>query len=284
MRNKKIAITSDKGLDQRLIAILAKICNIKLIAIPREIIADEYKIFLSKDQIMEKYGYNHLEKVKKTMQNVDGIILPGNKYDIHPTHYGQSNIHSETQKKINHNPYDIRFEVEKEMLLTAIQRQIPIVAICGGMQLVNVVLGGSLTQHLPDNPNSIMHRPHHQIEKEIIANWEKEFKNHILTGNAENIYTKHSHNIKIKTDSTLGKIYKQYNSDIDLANIAELSIHHQGVFKKNLADSLKTTAASKDGLIEAVELIDYPSSFIATQYHFEYNVGNAAYGIFKELL
>ena len=100
MNKKKIAITSDQGIDQRLINIVAKLHNIELIIIPKEIIRKS-----NSDESFEHYKIEHLLQVQRTMQNVDGLILPGNKNDIDPTHYEETNIHPETQKRINRKIY-----------------------------------------------------------------------------------------------------------------------------------------------------------------------------------
>jgi gamma-glutamyl-gamma-aminobutyrate hydrolase PuuD len=123
----------------------------------------------------------------------------------------------------------------------------------------------------------------HTLESKVVRAWERDFENHIFTDD-KNIYTQQAHNVSISPESKLGKIYKESNPNVDLSKVSELSTHHQGCFKENLSDKLKITAISEDGVIEAVELIDYPNLFLATQYHFEYNVGNIADKIFKELI
>jgi len=280
MTKCKIAIIDGIGLDQRLIAKFMEFNRSELIVVSKKISASKNA---TKEEI-EQHKEKHLEQVREIMQNADGLILPGNKDDINPAHYGEAFIHPETQKKLNTDPNDIRFYVEKTMLLSAIERKLPIIAICAGMQLVNVVMGGTLLQNIPDYSAHISHKHDQSLDEQIIANWEQEFESHVFTGDPPSIYSKHPHHVRVDSDSTLGKTYKKYLADVDLDNIHEVSIHHQGYRKENLADDLKVVATSSDGLVEAVELIGYPSLFIATQYHFEYNLGNIANGIFKELI
>jgi len=284
MKKCRVAITADVGLDQDLISKLIHLHNAELLVIPKELNIPENILVDNKNEVFKTYKESHLKHVHNMMKRSDILLLPGNAYDIHPNHYGKTVIHPETQKKINPNPFDIRFDVEKKMLFCAVHKKIPIVAICGGMQLVNLAFGGSLVQHLPYSSSTISHRNLHNIEEAKIENWKKEFEKHLLTGSPKNIFRQHSHYITVQENSILGKIYKKYNPTIDLNNVPELSIHHQGIFKENLAPNLKGVATSYDGVIEALELIDYPSLFIATQYHFEYNVGNIANGIIKELI
>lgn len=112
MRKKKIAIIADIGIDQRLIAKLIKINGAELVIIPKEIAIHPDMIGLGKDEIIKKYKKDHLKEVKKVMQNIDGLVLPGNKHDIDPIHYNETKIHPKTH--INPNPFDIRFDVEKK--------------------------------------------------------------------------------------------------------------------------------------------------------------------------
>ncbi|MDA9231046.1 gamma-glutamyl-gamma-aminobutyrate hydrolase family protein [Rickettsiales bacterium] len=88
--------------------------------------------------------------------------------------------------------------------------------------------------------------------------------------------------IGITPNSDLGKTYHQSHPEIDLSTINKASTNHQGCFEENIADKLKVVAVTPDGLIEAVKIINYPNLFLATQYHFEYNVVNIASKIFKE--
>lgn len=269
MKPPKLAITLDEGLDQRLIAKLAQMHNIDLLIIPRNCSPHNLDA--------------HLMHVEESMQLADGILLPGNKYDIHPKHYLVSDIHPETKKRLNVNPLDVRFDVEKKILITAMKRKLPFVAICGGMQLVNVVLGGTLTQHIPDYSSDFSHREDEPVDKRKKHIWENEFKKHILTGNPDNVYKSHPHVLKIHKESALGALYTKYNPGVNLNQVHELSSHHQGCFEHNLSPRLRIAATAEDGLIEAVEIIDYPNLCIISQYHIEYNVGRMANGIFQEL-
>jgi len=286
-KRKKIAIISDIDIDQRLLAKLVRFHGAELIIIPKEIEVHGDMLHLSIKEIVEQYKEMHLKEVHKKIHDIDGVILSGNKYDINPKFYNEDKIHPETL--LNADPFDIRFEVEKTMFLSALERKLPIVAICGGMQLINVVLGGSLNQHLPDIENTISHKSSYDIKIEEIRSWEKKFEENFLVNNSKNIYTNKSHNIIVKADSNIGNIYLKSNflrtnEKIDLTKINEVSIHHQGCFEENLSDKLKIVATAPDGLVEAVELIEYPSLFIATQFHFEYDVGHIASKVFEELI
>jgi putative glutamine amidotransferase len=82
---------------------------------------------------------------------LDGLVLTGGA-DIDPARYRQE-PHPATHPK----PY--RDEAETLLAKTALDRDLPILGVCRGMQLLAVVTGGSLHQHLPDLVHSYLHRP-----------------------------------------------------------------------------------------------------------------------------
>ncbi len=177
------------------------------------------------------------------------------------------------------------------MLNYALQnKNIPILGVCGGMQLVNAVLGGNLVQHLPDDPRSNkndLENYHYDgnlktFSRESLKDYEDNFEL-IIKGKKDNIF-KGTHEIKVLEDSLLVKIYKKSNPNVVLENIKELSIHHQGCFKENLSDQLNISAISSDGVIEAAEHKFYPKMFLLTQFHPECNSSGIAINLIEELI
>ena len=80
------------------------------------------------------------------------------------------------------------------------------------------------------------------------------------------------------------EIYKKSNPNINLENIKELSIHHQGCFEENLSDQLKISAISPDGVIEAAQHKTYPKMFLLTQFHPECDASGIAIKLVEELI
>jgi putative glutamine amidotransferase len=78
-----------------------------------------------------------------TVGNVDGIILPGGP-DLNPALYGQP-LHDETSQ-----PDDERDAWDMAVAKNALMYGVPLLGICRGMQVMNVALGGTLHQHIPD--------------------------------------------------------------------------------------------------------------------------------------
>ncbi|MGN0905566.1 MAG: gamma-glutamyl-gamma-aminobutyrate hydrolase family protein [Bullifex sp.] len=139
---------------------------------------------------------------------VDGLLLQGGK-DISPSLYGE-------EKTPECGPNDIiedKFHID--LIKEAIRQKKPILGICRGLQIINVTLGGTLYQHLPNQEH-------------------KHFED----------YENPSHTITVVPGTKLASIFGEGILPVN-------SLHHQGI--KKIAPSLAAAAYSPDGLIEAVE-------------------------------
>jgi gamma-glutamyl-gamma-aminobutyrate hydrolase PuuD len=167
---------------------------------------------------------------------IDGLILSGGA-DIHPSYYGE-----EITAPISLSP-DQRTDFDLGVFRSAVSAGKVILAICHGMQIMNVALGGTLYQDITSQlPGSILHR-------------EMEAKNPAR------------HSVQVEPGSKLADI---------LGGILEFEVcstHHQGV--KDLGKGLRISAKSPDGLVEGVELPGYPKA-IGIQWHPEKDPGSEA--------
>ena len=75
---------------------------------------------------------------------IDGLIITGGNFDVDPTIFGAKSKHSLVKLKEKRTAFEI------EIMRKAIDLDIPTLGICGGEQLLNVIFGGSLIQHIPD--------------------------------------------------------------------------------------------------------------------------------------
>jgi putative glutamine amidotransferase len=141
------------------------------------------------------------------LSRVDALVMVGGA-DIDPGLYG-ADAHPQTDGV---NRRQDSFELA--LLGAAIADDIPVLAICRGMQVLNVVCGGTLVQHLPDLPSIGAHRKvHHEV--------------HLATGS-------------LVADA------------IGATEVCGHSVHHQAVDR--LGEGLRVTGRAADGTIEAVEL------------------------------
>src|SRR5262245_3957411 len=97
---------------------------------------------------------------------LDGLVVTGGAFDLDPVLYGARERHASVRTK------EQRTAFEWAITEAALARDLPVLGICGGQQLLNVVLGGDLIQHIPDVvPDCLAHEqpnprtePGHAVE------------------------------------------------------------------------------------------------------------------------
>jgi putative glutamine amidotransferase len=179
------------------------------------------------------------------LKSLDGLMVVGGYFDIHPKRYGEKKIHPTV--KLN----EVREEFEYALGTKAIKTKLPFLGICNGMQLINVLHGGNVIQHIPDEKKFMDHEQSHS----------KEFKD----------YASGYHEVKIEKKSQLFKI-------VGKEKIKTNSSHHQAA--KTAGENLKIVARASDGVIEAVEKTNHPFC-IGVQWHPEFEVSDADKKIFE---
>ncbi len=185
---------------------------------------------------------HHRKIVSGLLDHVDGLLLTGSGPDIDPKLYG------ETQKFKFKLISEKRSAFEWSLTEAAMRREMPIMGICGGMQLLNVMGGGSLYQDIG-----------------------KEMRHALSHDNG----AKPCHKISVKGGTLLSTIIKFKELFVN-------SSHHQGV--KTLAKNYAVNAESTDGLIEGIEHPDYPF-LLGVQWHPEYlHKEDSSRNIFKAFL
>ena len=191
-------------------------------------IADVFlDLFKSYDNIIPIIiSQENVEHVEEICSILDGLIISSGE-DVDPSFYKALNLvkYDENVKDLGSHyhrsklmaPNKKRDQFEIALYKAAKEKNIPILGICRGMQLINVAEGGTLYQELPASHIS------HFIEKD---GWI------------------HYHNIELDKDSKVYEIFKTSTYTI-------ASIHHQGVDK--LGNNLVASARAEDGLIEIIE-------------------------------
>ncbi|ALS02869.1 glutamine amidotransferase [Enterococcus silesiacus] len=167
------------------------------------------------------------ELAKAYITQIDKLILAGGQ-NVSPTLYGET-IQVEEAELSNE-----RDQFELTLIEEAIAQGKPIFAVCRGLQLVNVALGGSLYQDISC------------LNQQKIAHMQVPVSREIPT-----------HQIQTEADSILRDIYGEATT----VN----SFHFQAV--KKLAKELRVTALSEDGIIEGVESNDPSLVFLGVQWH-----------------
>lgn len=182
---------------------------------------------------------------KEYIQLIDGLLLTGGQ-DVTPMLYGE-----EPRKVIGPTSPE-RDKCEVALVKEAIRQKKPILGICRGLQLINVVLGGSLLQDLSEDES---------ITIQHVQRSQPEFS---------------THSIKVKSGTHIAEIIDN-NSYVN-------SIHHQAI--KELGKGLTVSAWSPDNVIEAIEVVDDNQSIIGIQWHPELTFleNHESLAIFKDLI
>jgi putative glutamine amidotransferase len=171
------------------------------------------------------------EQVAKLLAGVQGILLPGSKFDVDPERYGEAPIPE-------CGPVDAARTAMDELLLNdAFNAKKPILAICHGAQTLNVWRNGSLIQDLETNLKTAVN---HQPGRTVVE----------------------AHPVKIAEGSRLAAFLPQGAALETHVN----SSHHQAI--RVPGDNLRVTAVSPvDGVIEAVESDSAEHFVVAVQWH-----------------
>ncbi len=135
--------------------------------------------------------------------------------------------------KLTLTPHD-RTDFELSLLEEVMKRKKPILGICYGMQLINVALGGSLNQ---------------DIKKQVLKS-----KDH-----------RKNHSVRIFPETRIHRIM----DSVEVIDV--ISTHHQAI--KETGKNLVVSATAEDGIIEAIEMEDYPF-LIGVQWHPEKEIGD----------
>jgi len=191
--------------------------------------------------IILSYDYDLIDFYLK---NLDGLMIVGGYFDINPKRYGEEKIHP--QVKLNDVRENFEFELGKRFLAS----KKPFFGICNGMQLINVLHGGTVYQHLLDEGKFIDHEQSH------------------VDGFGS--YSTAYHEVLIEKKSRLFEI-------IGEEKIATNSSHHQAT--KDFGKGLIVSARASDGIIEAVEDVNHPFC-LGVQWHPEFSVSLADEKIF----
>lgn len=154
------------------------------------------------------------EYVRGVSERLCGVLLPGSASDVDPLLYG-----CEPQRRLK-EVHTLRDRTDLLLLDEAERRDLPVFAICYGMQALNVKRGGTLIQDIHSSyPEALQHEQGAPRERE-------------------------SHTLSLRPDSLLGRLSGG-------RVLAVNSHHHQAL--ERLGTNLRATAWTSDGLVEAVE-------------------------------
>lgn len=174
---------------------------------------------------------------EQILPRLDGLILTGSRSNVWPGHY-DGPAHAEGTPEDQQ-----RDSTTLPLIRTAIQMGLPLLAICRGMQELNVALGGSLDQRIQDLPGRMDHST--PSDQPIPA---------VRTGKA--------HKLRLVAEGLLHELAGTTDVPVN-------SLHNQGV--QRLAPRLEAMGWAPDGTVEAVRVRDARGFAWGVQWHPEYD-------------
>lgn len=178
-------------------------------------------------------------------ERLDGLVLTGGG-DVDPAHYGAA----------PHPTLDgvspARDDLELDLTARALAEGVPLLAICRGIQVLNVALGGTLVQDIPSATGTLIR--HSQREQRHVA----------------------THAVKVEPGTRLAEILGGVAFEVN-------SFHHQAI--ERAAPRLRVTTHAPDGIGEGAEVPDHPFA-VAVQWHPEDLAGHdpAARALFRAVV
>ncbi|MHA1536298.1 MAG: gamma-glutamyl-gamma-aminobutyrate hydrolase family protein [Alphaproteobacteria bacterium] len=166
------------------------------------------------------------------LDRIDALIVTGGDFDVDPAQYGDSTRHEKVTLK------EARTGFETAVTKSALERDMPVLGICGGQQLLNVILGGTLIQHIPDeNPGGLEHEQTNPRDQA-------------------------GHAVRVEPGTLLHEITGAETLDVN-------SAHHQAA--KALGEGVAVNANAEDGIIEGIEAARYKFC-LGVQWHPEFSI------------
>ena len=186
----------------------------------------------------------HNPSIRSYLENLDGVLITGGDCDVPPSFYGQDTQHPSV--KIKHN----RTSFELALVHEALILEMPILGICGGAQVINVALGGTLFQHIPDAiPNVLAHEQ-------------------------KKLPTEAGHVVEIEPKTRLFE-------SVGVREFPVNTSHHQSIDR--VGGGAIINARASDGVIEGIELVNHPFC-VGVQWHPEFIVSEFDRKIFASFV
>ncbi|MEO8557967.1 MAG: gamma-glutamyl-gamma-aminobutyrate hydrolase family protein [Rhodospirillales bacterium] len=183
--------------------------------------------------IIPAFGWDVLP-LDGLLDMIDGVLLTGSPSNVEPQHYGTT-----SRDGVKHDPQ--RDATTLPLIRRAIERAVPLLAICRGIQELNVALGGSLHQHVEELPGRMDHRsPRGRPLDERYAP---------------------RHDVALTKG---GYLTERLGCNTIMVN----SLHGQGIDR--LANNLVVEATAEDGTVEAVRVGNAQAFALGLQWHPEF--------------
>ena len=187
---------------------------------------------------------HHPELAEAYLDKIQGLVITGGAFDVDPALFGATSQHETVKLKGRRTAFELA------IVKGALDRNMPILGICGGEQLLAVALGGTLIQHIPDTVAGAL--AHEQ----------------------PNPRDQPGHDIAIVAGTLLHRVM-----GVDKAAVN--SAHHQAV--RDTGPGVIINARAPDGVVEGIEAPGYRFC-LGVQWHPEFEISAGDSAIFTALM
>ena len=187
-------------------------------------------------------GCAEITDIGALLDTVDGVLLTGARANVHPARFG-------VEHDPKHEPYDLhRDELALRLVEVCVDRGVPLLGICRGLQEMNVAFGGSLHPEIRELPGRVNHRmlrtesgdPHPDLE--------------VIFGDR--------HDVHLVPGGTFARLFGKETIRVN-------SLHGQGILVPGRRVVVEGIA--EDKTIEAIRIAEAPGFALGVQWHAEYD-------------
>jgi putative glutamine amidotransferase len=190
-------------------------------------------------------GCPDLTNVADLLEVVDGVLLTGARANVHPSRYG-------VEPDSRYEPFDLRRDaLALELAQACVERGVPLLGICRGVQEINVAFGGSLHPEIRDLPGRLNHRMPRLENGEVHPDIAYVFADR--------------HEVQLTKGGTFAEMFGRETIRVN-------SLHGQGILQPG--KRVVVEGVAEDGTIEAIRIDEAPGFALGVQWHAEYDPQN----------
>ena len=187
-------------------------------------------------------GVPEITDIGSLLDAVDGILLTGGRANVHPTHFN-------VEPHPSHEPYDRdRDAVALRVVEACVEREVPILGLCRGIQEMGVAFGSTLHPEIRDLPGRMNHRATRLENGEIHPDQDVVFADR--------------HNVRLVPGGVFARLFERETIRVN-------SLHGQGILEPG--DRVVIEGVAEDGTIEAIRIAGAPRFALGVQWHAEHD-------------
>ena len=187
-------------------------------------------------------GAPDVTDIGSLLDTVDGVLLTGGRANVHPTHFN-------VEPHPSHEPYDqARDAVALRVVEACVEREIPILGLCRGIQEMGVAFGSTLHPEIRDLPGRMNHRATRLENGEVHPDLEVVFADR--------------HDVRLAPGGVFARLFERETIRVN-------SLHGQGILEPG--SRVVVEGVAEDGTIEAIRIAGATAFALGVQWHAEHD-------------